>query len=215
MEITFEIIEASAINEDIFEECLINSMDAIKWVFFVHHMEFLPITNDSSLSEKKTAILNLYKNVEGCSEHAEACSDPDHIPPTDYDVSSPLIIFVCKIDGYIVEYHNGWLADASTNGSLKPIEAGIFHQHAASISRPDQNGSTSWNTGADYALSFLNFCKTQCTGESLKTDMWLPPNSEKWELFKNHQEAGHLTYTIDDELTLPNNYPMNRLLINL
>ena len=234
MEITFETIEASAIDEDIFEECLVNSMEAIKWIWNVFYKEFTPITNDSSLSEKKATLLKLWKNTDslyGEKGKREDCSGKRH---GGYDTSQAedMIIFVCKVDGYIVEYHTGWLADASTgNDLMAPIEAGIFHQHGGSMFRPDQNGSSSWNTGADYALSFLNFCKTQCTGGSLKTDMWLPPISQKWEFFKSHQEAGHLTYTINEGIrsmtvvgqsntinegmVLPNNYPVDRLVIDL
>jgi hypothetical protein len=209
MEITFETIEASAIDEDIFEDCLVNSMDAIKWVWIVGFEDFKPVTNDSSLAEKKAKFLEVWKNTN--EHYGEQVGEEWLVERINKygkeKTTTDMILFVCKVDGYIVEYHTGWPDDEGNDQ--------IFHQHAGSISRPDQNGSSAWRVREDYALSLLNFCRTQCSGESPKTDMWAPKNSQKWELFKSHQEDGHLTYTIDEEMILTNDFQMDKLVIDL
>ena len=92
--------------------------------------------------------------------------------------------FVAKIDGYIVEYHEGRLEKT----------ADIF-QMGVGVARPDEGGSYSWNYSSDYITAFFGYLKTKAA----KCSCWSPVNSSMTKYFETVKDAGHITYSIDDE----------------
>ena len=173
MAITFEGIDYSAIDQSVYEACLIRSMDAIQADPPTWKWEEFGLTNESSVAEKKAKLL-------------EKCSTG--------------VNFVCKVDGYIVEFNEGRM---EKNGEI--------FQMGVSVCRADQNGSLSWNYHAEYVPALLGFLKTQAN----KTSCWCPVNCSMWNWFKTHHDAGNFTYTIDSETPTIQGVVYNKFVIDL